>query len=318
MPASTPGGTNRAPIAQPDFSQTLVNIPVTGDARRNDNDPDGNPLTYTPAAMPAHGTLNLNASGTYTYTPDSSFVGTDTARINVCDNGTPALCTTSALLLQVTPDANGTGNDAPFAQDDVVFGTAGNNLTGNVLLNDGDPNDNLLSATILDVIPAASGTLYFGQNGAFTFVPASGFTGTVSTRYAVCDNGTPSLCDTATLMLTVVPVAGPDFTPVITFDSTSFTTPGAIRDFLVTISNINSSSSNGSVVFKIIKPTAFAITFSSATTSSAVNGSTAVNNGNWMFTENSLFITCTLNNGSAIAGNSQNVIGFSMRQQHCP
>ncbi len=315
VPVSTPGGSNRAPLAQSDLSETLVNLPVSGDARRNDNDPDGNLLTYTTAVLPTHGTLNLNTNGQYVYTPDSSFIGVDTARINVCDNGNPVLCAISTLTIRVFPDANAAGNDAPFAQDDVVTGPVGSNLTGNVLLNDSDPNGDTLSIAFLEAVPAASGTLYSLPNGSFNFIPATGFTGTVSARYAVCDNGTPSRCDTATLTLTVTPVVGPDFTPLITFDSTTFSTPGAVRDFIITITSLNSNPSNSPIVLKVLKPSAFDITFSSATTSSAVNGSTAVNNGNWTFTQNGLFITCTLNSGATIAGNGQNIIGFSIARK---
>ena len=48
----------------------MVNTPVTVNVLANDSDPDGDPLTVTGAAAPAHGTAVVNANNTITYTPD--------------------------------------------------------------------------------------------------------------------------------------------------------------------------------------------------------------------------------------------------------
>ena len=43
----------------------------------NDTDADRDPLTAVVATRPAHGTLTLNANGSFTYTPAAGYVGTD-------------------------------------------------------------------------------------------------------------------------------------------------------------------------------------------------------------------------------------------------
>ena len=44
----------------------------------NDTDVDGDALTAAPGrATPPNGTLTLNADGSFTYTPDANFNGTD-------------------------------------------------------------------------------------------------------------------------------------------------------------------------------------------------------------------------------------------------
>ncbi len=43
----------------------------------NDSDPEGLPITAVLGAGPAHGTLTLNANGSFTYAPAGSFSGTD-------------------------------------------------------------------------------------------------------------------------------------------------------------------------------------------------------------------------------------------------
>ncbi|MBN2473391.1 MAG: tandem-95 repeat protein [Pirellulales bacterium] len=44
----------------------------------NDQDIDGDVLTAVPVAGPTHGTLDLAADGSFTYTPSADFIGTDT------------------------------------------------------------------------------------------------------------------------------------------------------------------------------------------------------------------------------------------------
>jgi hypothetical protein len=94
-------------------------------------------------------------------------------------------------------------------------------MNGNVLSNDTDPEGNtqtVTAATVTNVkgnaitpitvtpgtatnIPGV-GVLTINTNGTYTFVPDSGFVGTVVIPYTKCDNGTPVACDTATLYLT--------------------------------------------------------------------------------------------------------------------
>ena len=44
----------------------------------NDTDADGDPLTAVLVTGPSHGTLTLNANGSFTYTPAANYNGTDT------------------------------------------------------------------------------------------------------------------------------------------------------------------------------------------------------------------------------------------------
>jgi hypothetical protein len=50
---------------------------------------------------------------------------------------------------------------------------------------------------------ANAGTLTFDASGNYTYTPAPGFTGTMSVPYRLCDNGTPTACDTAVLEISV-------------------------------------------------------------------------------------------------------------------
>ena len=68
---------NDAPVADNDTYTTTEDTPLTGNVLANDTDVDGDPLTATSSLAPSHGTLTLNADGTFTYTPTAHYNGTD-------------------------------------------------------------------------------------------------------------------------------------------------------------------------------------------------------------------------------------------------
>jgi VCBS repeat-containing protein len=72
---------NHAPVAVEDTystdEDTVLNVAAPG-VLTNDSDVDGDPLTAVQVIGPANGTLTLNANGSFTYTPNADFNGTDT------------------------------------------------------------------------------------------------------------------------------------------------------------------------------------------------------------------------------------------------
>ncbi|MFT5928469.1 MAG: hypothetical protein ACI805_001592, partial [Candidatus Azotimanducaceae bacterium] len=101
-----------------------------------------------------------------------------------------------------------------------------------------------------------------------------------------------------------------DFTATLEIDDLVFLTGGSAKDFIVTIAEINDGSSDGLIVFNIIKPSAFDITFLSDTVSSAVDGSTTVNNADWSLVDNGPSIEGT--STSSIGPNGFSSIGFTI------
>jgi VCBS repeat-containing protein len=72
---------NDAPVAQDDTYTTNEDTPLVvakPGVLGNDYDVDGDPLTSVLVLGPAHGTLALNPDGSFTYTPNPNFYGTDT------------------------------------------------------------------------------------------------------------------------------------------------------------------------------------------------------------------------------------------------
>lgn len=76
---------NDAPQAVDDRETTSEDTPVVIDVVANDVDVDGDTLSVAGFTQPAHGTVQLNADGTLTYTPDADFYGQDVFTYVVSD-----------------------------------------------------------------------------------------------------------------------------------------------------------------------------------------------------------------------------------------
>jgi hypothetical protein len=103
LPAASANSTNAAD----DYNSTPLNLPVSGNVRDNDNDPESNTQTVTTQSVttPGKGSFTLAANGNYTFTPVSGFSGPINYAYQTCDNGTPTACTNSTLYLLVFPTA---------------------------------------------------------------------------------------------------------------------------------------------------------------------------------------------------------------------
>lgn len=161
------------------------------------------------------GTVSLYANGQFKYTPPAGFSGVDTfdyvvrdgyiyvgwdASIRATDVGT--------VTLNVVP-APPPPNVAPVAVDDAFSGGHNSIITGNVLTNDTDANNNALTAVAANITTALGGTVVLNANGTFTYAAATGFAGTDSFSYVVQDGRGGS--DTGSVALTLTN-AGPTAT----------------------------------------------------------------------------------------------------------
>ncbi|MCT8341286.1 Ig-like domain-containing protein, partial [Flavobacteriaceae bacterium TK19130] len=202
LPLNGPG--NEAPIANADTNTTEQDTPVSGNVLPNDYDPDGDPIAVTGNTDPSNGTVTVNPDGSYTYTPNPGFVGEDTFEYTICDNGSPALCDTATVTIQVLPD-NG---NITVANDDSYNGLPDTDITGNVLDNDFDPEGDAQSVDVgtTPVSGPSNGTLAINPDGTFTYTPNPGFGGTDQFVYAIVDDGSPVATDTATVYITISPV----------------------------------------------------------------------------------------------------------------
>ncbi|MDW8295757.1 MAG: Ig-like domain-containing protein, partial [Raineya sp.] len=197
------------PVAVNDNIGTAPNTPVSGNASTNDNLPPGGSYTYTVTTPPANGTVTMNPDGTFTYTPNPGFVGTDTFTYTVCNNLVPPQCSTATITVTV--------GQPPVAVNDEYNTGANTPVSGNVGTNDQNPSGGTTTFTLVSGGTAAqNGTLVFNPDGTFTFTPNPGFVGTVTFTYQICN---PVGCSQATVTINVAP-------PVQAVDDNYETTPG--------------------------------------------------------------------------------------------
>ena len=188
-------GVNDALEANNDQFGMQEDTVLSGNLSTNDNDPDGDVLTYSVLVGPTNGVLSVNPNGTFTYTPGLNYFGTQTMSIQVCD--APNSCEISSLVIVVSPV-----NDAPVAVNDSFSGNEDQNISGSVATNDSDVDFSNLSYSV--VTGVSSGIFNMTSGGVFTFAPSLNYNGTQTVTYQVCDNG--SLCAQATLTLVVNPI----------------------------------------------------------------------------------------------------------------
>src|SRR5207249_198969 len=128
-------------------------------------------------AGPTNGSLTLNADGSFTYTPNANYFGSDNFTYHAVDSRGAAsnVATVSLTITEV--------NDAPVAADDASTTNEDNAVSGNVLTNDSDTSNTLVpyttlfrSSAVLDAGPT-NGSLTLNADGSFTYTPNANYFG---------------------------------------------------------------------------------------------------------------------------------------------
>jgi len=195
---------NDAPVAVNDSytinSTATLNVGSAAGVLANDTDIDTalSALTASLVSTVTHGTLALNADGSFTYTPNTGFTGTDSFTYRVNDGSLNSGVATVSIAVTATV------NTPPIASNDAFTGNEDTIISNNVLANDSDlDNHTPLSATL--VAAPSSGSLSLNPNGTFTYTPTADFNGTDTFTYIARD-ALGAVSNTATVVLTVNPV----------------------------------------------------------------------------------------------------------------
>jgi hypothetical protein len=179
----TTGPPNDPPVASDDNASTSEDTPVIIDVAANDSDPNGNldPTSANTAcptcADPANGALVNSGDGTFDYSPNLNFNGSDSFVYEICD--TLGVCATATVSLTVDPVA-----DPPVANDDSASTSEDTPVTIDVAANDTDPDGDLDPNSANSTCAngptgcngAANGSLADNGDGTITYTPDPGFT----------------------------------------------------------------------------------------------------------------------------------------------
>jgi len=187
---------NDAPISMPDNYSVNEDSSLSNNVLSNDTDIEDQLLTANLISNVSNGILSLGAFGSFTYTPNPNFFGTDKFKYEVCDNATPPLCVIETVLITV----NGV-NDPPVAIDDSITTFQDTQVAGDVSLNDTDIDNSFLNYLLIS--NSTNGSTLFNFDGSFYYTPFPGFTGIDSFTYQVCDNGAVNYCDTAVVYVEI-------------------------------------------------------------------------------------------------------------------
>lgn len=179
---------NGRPIANDDTYAATEDVPLSISAPgvlSDDTDPDMDPLTAILVTQPnaAHGTVVLNANGSFIFTPMPNFNGATSFTYKVND-GIRDSVLNATVTINVAP-----ANDAPTGVADTYGTPVSTPLTvlaaGGVLANDTDPENNAL--TIAAFTQPTNGTLIMNVDGSFTYTPTVGYAGADAFTYRATD-----------------------------------------------------------------------------------------------------------------------------------
>src|SRR5262249_18613196 len=142
---------------------TVLTIAAPG-VLANDTDVDGDPLTAILVSGPVHGTLTLNADGSFTYTPNAGYVGSDSFTYKANDGTADGNVATVSLTTKRPPPPVITliGPNPMTINQGSLFtdpgATAVDNVDGSVLVS--------VSGSVNTAIPGTYMLTYSAQDAA--------------------------------------------------------------------------------------------------------------------------------------------------------
>lgn len=154
------------PLAGDDAYECLENglleVPAPG-VLENDLDIENDPfdLVLEPVSEPWHGTVTLNADGSFEYQHDGAEAAVDSFTYAIRDEG--GATDTGLVRLTILPV-----NDPPVGVEDFYQVAEAGTVSGNVLTNDDDPEDDPLTAILVEA-PDHAANFGLAADGQFTY-----------------------------------------------------------------------------------------------------------------------------------------------------
>ncbi|MDP4145917.1 MAG: Ig-like domain-containing protein [Bacillota bacterium] len=182
---------NDAPVASASSETTDEDKPLSGNLHVTDI--DSSTLTYSVVQGPTNGTVTINPDGTYTYTPNPNYNGSDSFTFKANDGQADSNIATVSINVNAI-------NDPPVATSDNVTTDEDKPLTGKLKVTDVDST----TLTYTVVQGPSNGTLSVNPDGTYTYTPNANYNGTDSFTFKANDGQADS--SVATVNITVNPI----------------------------------------------------------------------------------------------------------------
>ncbi len=143
--------------------------------------------------------LTFNADGTISVSAGTP-AGTYSVTYQICENLNPGNCDQATATIEVV-------NNAPEANQDSVSTNEDASVVISAVSNDIDIDGNIDPTSVTIVDQPNNGIVSIDPvTGVLTYTPNSNWNGSDTLIYQICDLGTPVLCDTAYVFITVNPI----------------------------------------------------------------------------------------------------------------
>jgi len=183
---------NDVPVAHNLTVTTNEDVAVNGQLAATDV--ESGTLTFALVGQATNGTVVVNANGTFTYTPNANWNGTDTFTFKANDGSLDSNTATVSITVAAV-------NDAPVVSNLTVTTSEDAAVTGQLTATDVEGN----TLTFALVGQAANGTVVVNANGAYTYTPNANWNGTDSFAYTATDSlGAVSQPATVTIQVAAV------------------------------------------------------------------------------------------------------------------
>ncbi|MCA9246607.1 MAG: tandem-95 repeat protein [Planctomycetales bacterium] len=166
----------------------------------NDSDADGDALTAQLVRDPLFGSVEMQADGGFTYTPNPDHFGFDSFTYVANDGDDDSNIATVSLNIAGVPDLPVAEDDAYDVDEDATLAV---DFLAGILANDRDADGETLSPTIVQDV--SHGALTLNANGSFEYTPNADYFGVDSFTYRAVAGGDESNLTTVTITVNPLP-----------------------------------------------------------------------------------------------------------------
>ncbi|MEN8248459.1 MAG: Ig-like domain-containing protein [Bacteroidota bacterium] len=156
------------------------------------------------------------------FTPAINYYGHEYIHITVCDDGTPTLCDSVVVDIDVLPV-----NDAPFVLDDGVITDSlsfkvelGDSLEFCLVAEDIENHDLIIES--INMLSSTSSEVNWQSGLCFTYEPQLGYVGYDEAEVTICDTGVPARCTMVYINFEVIDTNNPPQITTSTQDTIYF------------------------------------------------------------------------------------------------